>query len=109
MIILMDKTALVIVVTLVTVLAVASFANVTFGEVLERDIDESTGNATAGIQPEMSIDINPLEPLPDNGTVTMSMEGSSDTNMNEIPPPGITVLISNDSVTVTNHEVTVGE
>jgi hypothetical protein len=105
----MDKTGLAIVVTLVTVIAVASLANVTFGEVLERDIDESTGNATAGIQPEVSIDINPLEALPDNGTVTMSTEGSTDTNMNEIPPPGVIVLISNDSVTVTNHEVTVEE
>jgi hypothetical protein len=104
--IVMNKPALVIV-TLVTVIVGASLGKAAFGEVLERDIDEATGNATAGVAPEESIVINPLEALPDNGTVTMNMEGIVDTNMNEIPPPGVTVLISNDSVTVTNHEVTV--
>lgn len=82
-----------------------SLGKAAFGDVLERDI----GNATAGVTPEESIDFNPLEALPDNGTVTMNMEGVVDTNMNEIPPPGVTVLISNDSVTVTNHVVTVEE
>lgn len=104
----MNKSVLVFV-TLVTVIFAASLAKSTFGEVLERDIDESTGNATMGIAPEVSIDINPLEALPDNGTVTMNLDGTVDTNMNEIPPPGVTVLISNDSVTVTNHEITVEE
>jgi hypothetical protein len=104
----MNKTAAVIA-TSVTVIVVASLTNTAFGEVLELDVDESTGNATAGVAPEVSIDINPLEALPDNGTVTMSLEGTVDTNMNEIPPPGVTVLVSNESVTVTNHEVTVEE
>jgi hypothetical protein len=36
----------------------------------------------------------------------MSLENIVDTNMNEIPPPGVTVIISNDAVTVTNHEAT---
>jgi hypothetical protein len=57
----------------------------------------------------MSIDISPLEPLPINGTVTMSLENVVDTNMNEIPPQGVIVVISNESVTVTNHEVTIEE
>jgi len=104
----MNKSALVIV-TLATVIVVASTAKATYGEILERDIDEATGNATAGVAPEESIDINPLVALPNNGTVTMNMEGAIDTNMNDIPPPGVTVLISNDSVTVTNHEVTLEE
>jgi hypothetical protein len=30
-----------------------------------------------------------------------------DTNMNEIPPQGVTVIISNEAVTVTNHDVTI--
>ena len=37
----------------------------------------------------------------------MNIGDAVDTNMNEIPPSGVIVLISNDSVTVTNHEVTV--
>jgi hypothetical protein len=39
----------------------------------------------------------------------MSFEDVVDTNMNEIPPPGVTVIISNEAVTVTNHEVTIEE
>ena len=100
----MNKPALVIAILILGIVG-ASLGKAAFGEVLERDI----GNATAGVAPEESIDINPLEVLPDNGTVTMNMEGVVDTNMNEIPPPRVTVLISNDSVTVTNHEVTVEE
>ena len=100
----MNKPALVIAI-LVPVIVGASLGKAAFGDVLERDI----GNATAGVAPEESIDINPLEALPDNGTVTMNMERVVDTNMNEIPPPGVTVLISNESVTVTNHEITVEE
>jgi hypothetical protein len=59
--------------------------------------------------PDMFIDISPLESLPVNGTVVMSLEDVVDTNMNEIPPQGVTVIISNESVTVTNHEVTIEE
>jgi hypothetical protein len=39
----------------------------------------------------------------------MSLEDVVDTNMNEIPPPGVTVIISNEAVTVTNHRVTIEE
>jgi len=41
--------------------------------------------------------------------ITRSRVLTADTNMNEIPSPGVTVLISNDSVTVTSHEFTVEE
>lgn len=59
--------------------------------------------------PNASIDISLLELLPINGTVIMSLEDVVDTNMNETPPPGVTVIISNEAVTVTNHEVTIEE
>jgi hypothetical protein len=39
----------------------------------------------------------------------MSLEDVVDTNMNEIPPQGVTVIINNESVVVTNHEVTIEE
>jgi hypothetical protein len=55
----------------------------------------------------VSIDISPLEPLPINGPVTVNLECVVDTNMNEIPPQGVTV--GNESVTITNHEVTIEE
>jgi hypothetical protein len=52
-----------------------------------------------------NISINPEEPLPANGTVSVSTEGVTDTDMNIIPPEGVTVIISNDTATVTNQEV----
>src|SRR5918996_720820 len=52
-----------------------------------------------------NISINPEEPLPANGTVSVSTEGVTDTDMNVIPPEGVTVIMSNDTATVTNQEV----
>src|ERR671914_1101102 len=52
-----------------------------------------------------NIAINPEEPLPANGTVSISTEGAIDTDMNVIPPEGVTVVISSDTVTVTNQTV----
>jgi hypothetical protein len=52
-----------------------------------------------------NIAINPEEPLPANGTVSISIEGATDTDMNVIPPVGVSVIISNDTVTVTNQGV----
>ena len=85
---------------------------VIYAQVLDRDVEAPAPglNGTATTEsPNVSIDISPLEPLPINGTVTMSLEDVVDTNMNEIPPQGVTVIISNESVTVTNHEVTIEE
>jgi hypothetical protein len=62
--------------------------------------DTPTGTLTDG-----DISISPEEPLPANGTVSISTEGVTDTNMNVIPPEGVTVIISSDTVTVTNQEV----
>ncbi|MGH9965937.1 MAG: hypothetical protein ACRD5E_14085 [Nitrososphaeraceae archaeon] len=85
---------------------------VVYAQVLNRDVGAPTPglNGTASTEPSAgSIDISPLELLPTNGTVTMSLEDIVDTNMNEIPPQGVTVIISNEAVTVTNHEVTIEE
>jgi hypothetical protein len=84
---------------------------VVYAQVLDRDVEVPTPglNGTTGAPPNVSIDISPLEPLSINGTVTMNLEDVVDTNMNEIPPQGVTVIISNDAVTVTNHEVTIEE
>ena len=86
------------------------YAQVVYAQVLDRDIEApSPGlNGTVSTEPpDVSIDISPLEPLPTNGTVTMSLEDVVDTNMNEIPPQGVTVIISNEAVAVTNHDVTI--
>jgi hypothetical protein len=60
-----------------------------------------TGTLTDGV----NISINPEEPLPANGTVSISTEGATDTDMNVIPPEGVSVVISNDTVTITNQTV----
>jgi hypothetical protein len=60
-----------------------------------------TGSLTDGV----NISINPEEPLPANGTVSFSTEGVTDTDMNVLPPEGVTVVIENDTITVTNQTV----
>jgi hypothetical protein len=85
---------------------------VVYAQVLDRDVEVPAPglNGTVSTEsPNVSIDISPSEPLPVNGTVTMSLEDVVDTNMNEIPPQGVTVIITNESVTVTNHEVPLEE
>src|ERR671910_229929 len=62
--------------------------------------DTPTGTLTGG-----GISINPEEPLPANGTVSISTEGATDTDMNVIPPEGVSVIILSDTVTVTNQAV----
>src|SRR5215204_1369901 len=52
-----------------------------------------------------NISINPEEPLPANGTVSISTKGATDSDMNVFPPEGVTVIISSDTVTVTNQAV----
>ena len=52
-----------------------------------------------------NISINPEEPLPANGTVSISTEEATNTDMTGFPPEGVTVIISSDTVTVTNQAV----
>jgi hypothetical protein len=63
--------------------------------------DTPTGNLTDGVD----ISISPAEPLPANGTISINTEGATDTDMNAFPPEGVAVIISNDTVTVTNQTV----
>ena len=62
-----------------------------------------SGNVT-----EADISIDPAAPLPANGTVTISTEGATDTDMTGFPPAGVYVIISSDAVTVTNQPIDVG-
>jgi hypothetical protein len=65
--------------------------------------DTPTGNLTGG-----DISISPGEPLPANGTVSVSTRGATDTDMEGFPPEGVTVIMSSDTVTVTNQAVDIG-
>jgi hypothetical protein len=64
-------------------------------------VSTPTGNLTDGA----NVSINPEEPLPANGTVSISTEGATDTDVNVIPPEGVSVIISSDTVTITNQTV----
>src|SRR5262245_37887768 len=49
--------------------------------------------------------IDPTDELPANGTQIMSTAGATDMDINEFPPVGVSVIIQNDTITVTNHTV----
>ena len=105
----MDTKVLIIVLFVSTIIVTTSLAKTLLAQVLERDVDAPTNLINGTTVPGgISIDIDPTETLPTNGTVTMSFNGATDTNMNVIPPPGVTVVITADSVTVTNQEVSIG-
>ena len=82
-------------------LFVVSIAQVSAQEPLSKET--LSGNVT-----EADISIDPAAPLPANGTVTISTEGATDTDMTGFPPAGVYVIISSDTVTVTNQPVDVG-
>lgn len=72
------------------------------GAYAQLDKETPTGNLTE----DVDISISPGEELPANGTVSVSTEGATDMDINEFPPPGVTVIIQNDKVVVTNNPVT---
>jgi hypothetical protein len=53
---------------------------------------------------ELDISIDPTIPLPANGTVTISTEGATDADLEPFPPEGVYIIISNETVTVTNQQ-----
>jgi hypothetical protein len=105
----MDTQTLIILLFVSTTITTISFAKTSLAQVLDRDVDAPTNLINGTTLPgAISIDIDPTETLPTNGTVTMPFNGATDTNMNVIPPPGVTVVITADFVTVTNQEVSIG-
>lgn len=59
-------------------------------------------------QQDIDIQIDPSDALPANGTVSIDTTGATDSDMNGFPPLGTSVIIQNDTVTVTNQPVTIG-
>ena len=76
-----------------------------YAQPLERDpIRTIVDNVTGEAEP-IQMTIIPDEFLPANGTMTLSMQGMNDIDFKETPPPGVTVVITHDLATVTNHPV----
>ena len=61
-------------------------------------------NVTGESEP-IQLTIDASEPLPANGTMTLLMAGMNDIDFKDTPPVGITVIVTNDSATVTNQPV----
>lgn len=107
-------TVLLVVVVAMTTYAVAVTTHVTQAQLsLEPPtnpnivINAPPVNFSADIQ-DRDLDIDPEDALPANGTVSMSTVGATDMDINEFPPLGVSVIIQNDTVTVTNQSVTIG-
>jgi hypothetical protein len=65
------------------------------------ELEAPPANATDDRQ----MNIKPDEALPSNGTVTLSMAGAEDVDFKGLVPEGISVVVTNQSVTVTNQPV----
>ena len=70
-------------------------------------INGSTLDLTADDK-DRDISIDPTATLPvPNGTQTIPTTGATDVDINEFPPIGVTVMIQNDSITVTRNQVSI--
>jgi hypothetical protein len=69
------------------------------------DVDEPPTNATE----ELDVKIDATEPLPLNGTIMVDIAEADDIDIDATPPEGISVIITNSTVTVTNSPVDIEE
>lgn len=67
------------------------------------EIEEPTGNFTEGTVAKIDLD----EPLPPNGTVIVDIMGIDDINVDGVPPLGMTILVQNDTITLTDQNVVI--
>lgn len=78
------------------------------GQALTKDPLPINGQ-TVNLTEDIDIAIDPNDALPSNGTQSVDTEGITDVDINDLPVAGRTVVITNDSVTVTSHPVTIGK
>ena len=67
------------------------------------EIEEATGNLTEDTV--LKIDLE--EPLPPNGTLIVDLIQVDDINVDGVPPLGTTLLVQNDTVTLTDQNVVI--
>lgn len=81
---------------------------VAVAQILEKDPPQTLGvdgNLTMG-QRDVSIDIEDA-PMPANGTLSISTIGADDIDVQSMPPAGFSIIIDNQSATVTMHPVNI--
>lgn len=65
------------------------------------EIEEPTGNLTEGTVAKIDLE----EPLPPNGTVIIDIAAIDDIDIDGVPPLGMTILVQNDTITLTDENV----
>lgn len=83
----------------------------TYSQILEKDPPvlqtlDLNGTVTDLGQRDVSIDIED-EPMPANGTISISTTGANDIDVQSMPPAGFTIIIDNTTARVTTHPVTI--
>jgi hypothetical protein len=102
--------------TTALLIAAAATVNVAYASTLEKESgplnlsgSEIPMNQTNDAL-DIDISIDPMEDITDlNGTQQVSTEGATDIDINAIPPPGVSVIIQNQTVTVTENQVSVAQ
>lgn len=93
-----------------TIAVVTTFSTQTVrADILAKDdiTDIPIGGNTTTLG-EIDVAISPYDGfLPPNGTLTLSTAGANDLDINAMPPAGMTIIIDNQSATVTTNPVTV--
>jgi hypothetical protein len=69
------------------------------------DVDEPPTNATE----ELDVKVDATEPLPVNGTIIVDITDADDVDLNALPPEGVSIIVTNTTLTVTNHLVEISE
>jgi hypothetical protein len=69
------------------------------------DMDEPPTNATE----ELDVKIDATEPLPLNGTLIVDITNADDIDIDAIPPEGISIVVTNTTIIVTNSPVEIQE
>jgi hypothetical protein len=96
--------------TLMTTLAITAFASFP-GEDKSNvnaqvvDVDEPPTNATE----ELDVKIDATEPLPVNGTIIVDITDVDDVDINALPLEGVSIIVTNTTLTVTDHLVEILE
>jgi hypothetical protein len=64
-------------------------------------IDETPTTLTE----ELDVKIYPTEPLPANGTVIVDITEADDIDIETIPPEGVTIVMTNTTITITDENI----
>ena len=67
------------------------------------EIEEPAGNLTEGTVAKIDLE----EPLPPNGTVIVGITAIDDIDIDGVPPLGMTILVQNDTITLTDENVVI--